>query len=127
MADRYLSRVSSPSGVRMRKNDVGYLGDGFSPIRFWVFNFGMAIVWLSLCMLQTFAVIGVGYMFTVDPVNTTTTITGQMGCAFINLLYGTSALVLVVFIQLIWIGGNVYIIRKELYELANWLFRWDDL
>lgn len=81
------------------------------------------VVWLALHMLQMFAIIGVGYIFEIDPVNVTASVTGQLGCAFVNLMYGLSVLALAIFIIMAWFCGNIYILRKEIYELVKWYFR----
>ena len=111
----------------MRKTDLSYLGEGFSALHFWVFNACMTIAWLALRVLALFAGIGINYIFTIDPTPVSTSVTGQLGCAFISLMYGLSVLAIATVILTSWLFGNIYILRKELYELAKRLFRWGDL
>ena len=111
----------------MRKTDMSHLGDGGSILHFWMFNAGMAITWLCLYILEMFAVIGIGYMFTVEPMPDTASVTSQLGCAFINLMYGISVFVIAATIRSLWLFGNIYILRMELYGLLKRLFRWGDL
>jgi hypothetical protein len=111
----------------MRRNDLSYLGDGVSALRYWVFNAFMVTTWLSLKVIVLFAGIGVNYMFTVEPTPVATSVTSQLGCAFINLMYGISVLVLASVIIITWLLGNVYIFRKELYYGMKAYFRRGDL
>ena len=111
----------------MQKTDLSYLGDGFSAIHFWVFNICVLIAWLSLRTLAIFAGIGIDYIFTVDSTSVAASITGQLGCAFINLIYGVSVLAIATTILSLWLFGNIYILRMELYGLLKRLFRWGDL
>ena len=103
------------------------LGTGFDPVRFWIFNTIMFVEWFSLNLMQTFAIIGVGAIFQTATEEVATSSLGTLGMAFVNLMYAVPLLIIAMLITVVWIYGNAYILRKELYELAERYFRWGDL
>lgn len=111
----------------MRKNDIRYLGDGFSLIHFWVFNGAMITCYVALNILQTFAILGMNAFLLASENALQTTPLAQLGWAFLNLIYGLSLIIIFTLIVVMWSCGNLYIMRKELYWVMMRYFRWDEL
>jgi Na+/H+-dicarboxylate symporter len=111
----------------MRRNDKNGLGDGFSLVNFTVFNTVMIIVWTAFRILIIYAQLGAGAILATGSEEVGASVLGQLGGAFVNLMYGFPIIVLGVFLLVIWFYGFVYIIRKELYEVIARYFRWGDL
>lgn len=114
----------------MTRNDIYkeiYLGDGFNPIYLFEFNICAIAVYLSVRILMMLAVIGVGYIFTLTTTAAEPSTLENLGSAFVNLIYGVSAIVTLIFVLSMWVLGNVYLLRKELYEFGESVFHWDDL
>lgn len=114
--------------MRINKEEL-ILGEGFSVSLFWIFNSIATLVYMAFRFLQIYAVIGVSQIITygAEELHGNTSVLATLGVSFINLIYGVSTLVLYFCIVLLWLAGNLYIFRRELYHWYCDYFRVGDL